>query len=182
MKKTLCLLSIVSLPAVLGAQTNPAPPTAAQQEIGLHAGRGYYRGSTRQVVYCDHVVVTNAQGRLSCERLTINLPPSEVADSHPTNAVAETNLDIIYIDKHGETNHLVADKGVYAYSVINGVTNQTFTFGPHATNTAAKFWFTGEPLVWDNIKGDFNFGTNVDLKLKQSAGSGTNGSPFNLMK
>jgi hypothetical protein len=182
MNKFVCLLSIVSVGAVLAAQINPAPP-AASGEIGLHAGRGHYYGSTRQVVYYDHVVVTNAQGRLSCERLTIYLPPSDAADSNPTNAVAETNLDIIYIDKHGETNHLVADKGVYAYSVINCVTNQTFTFGPHATNTAAKFWFTGEPLVWDNIKGDFDFGTNnIEMHIHGAAGGGTNGSPFNLMK
>jgi len=184
MKKILCFLSIAIAAAAVEAQTNPAPPTVSQREIGLHAGRGYYDGNARQVVYYDHVVITNAQGRLACERLTINLPPEGAVDSHPTNAVAETNLDIIYINNKGETNHLTADKGIYDYKVVNTVTNEIFTFTGHATNTGASYWFTGEPLVWDNIKGRFDFGRNVEIhsQVRATSDKGTNTSPLNFLK
>jgi lipopolysaccharide export system protein LptA len=129
-------------------------------------------------VYYDHVVVTNGQGRLSCERLTINLPPEGAADNHPTNAVAETNVDIIFVNNKGETNHTTCDKGIYDYHVVNAVTNETFFFTGHATNTMAQGWFTGEPLIWDNIKQTFDFGSDVDMHLKLR---GTNSS-FNLPK
>jgi hypothetical protein len=75
------------------------------------------------MVYFDHVVVTNAQERLSCERLTINLPPDGAADRNPTHVVAETHLDIIFVDNKGKTNHLTGDKGIFYYHVANGVTN-----------------------------------------------------------
>ncbi len=181
MKKIVCWLFILTLGAGLEAQTNPALPSVSRQEIGLHAGRGYYDGVAHQVVYYDHVVVTNAQGRLACERLTINLPPEDAKDSHPTNAVAETNLDIIYVSKKGETNHLTADKGIYDYQVVNALTNETFTFTGHATNTGATYWFTGEPLIWDNVKSRFDFGRNVEMHATGSE-NGTNKSPLNLMK
>jgi lipopolysaccharide export system protein LptA len=162
---------------------NPAKPKSSTQEIGLHAGRGYFDGNARQVVYFDHVVITNVQGRLACERLTINLPPADSSDSHPTNAVAETNLDIVFVDNKGVTNHLTADKGIYDYRVFHGVTNETLTFTGHATNTSADYWFTGEPLVWDNAKNNFDFGSHVDMHFKvTSTSSNSSSSPFNLQK
>lgn len=167
--------------ALGAAPTNAPQPGVSEQEIGLHAGHGYFDGNARVVVYFDHVVVTNAQGRLSCERLTINLPPSNVADGHPTNAVAETNVDLVFINNKGETNHLTCDRGIYRYFILNGVTNETLTFSGHATNTSAKGWFTGEPLTWDNIHNSFDFGSNVQMGA-HSSGSVSNGSPFNLLK
>jgi len=181
MKKICCWLAILSLGAEVWAQTNPVASTSStpQSDVGLHAGHAHYDGNARQVVYYDHVVVTNAQGRLSCERLTINL-----GDSHPTNAVAETNLDIIFVNNKGETNHLTCDKGIYDYSVVNAVTNETFTFSGHATNTMAQGWMSGEPLVWDNIKQTFNALDKVDVhfRTRPSSDKGTNNSPFNLLK
>lgn len=127
----------------------------------------------------DDVVLVNAQGRLACKRLTLHFPPEGSADSHPTNAVAETNLDIIFVNNKGETNHLTADKGVYDYRVLRGVTNEIFTFNGHVTNFTAKGWMTGEPLVWDNVKNSF-YGVNVEMHFQ--APTGTNGSPANLLK
>jgi lipopolysaccharide export system protein LptA len=183
MKKLVCLSTILNAGILLGTAGGATPPSVSEQEIGLHAGRGYFDGNTRQVVYYDHVVVTNAQGRLACERLTINLPPSGAADSHPTNAVAETNLDILYVDNKGQTNHLTADRGIYDYSVTKAATNETFTFSGHATNESPQAVFSGEPLVWDNIRNRFDFGSNMDMHIKVKSGSGgTNASPFNVLK
>lgn len=186
MKMIFCWFAILSLGAEIWAQTNPVASTSStpQQEIGLHAGHAHYDGNARQLVYYDHVVVTNAQGRLTCERLTINLPPESAADSHPTNAVAEINLDIIFVDNRGKTNHLTCDKGIYDYSVVNTITNETFTFTGHATNTMAEGWFSGEPLIWDNIKKTFDLNSQVDvhLKMRPASDKGTNNSPLNLLK
>jgi lipopolysaccharide export system protein LptA len=183
MKRFARLLAILNAGVLLGTAGSPPSPSPSEQEIGLHAGRGYFDGNARQVVYYDHVVVTNAQGRLACERLTINLPPAGAADSHPTNAVAETNLDIIFVDSKGQTNHLTADRGTYDYSVVNAVTNETFTFSGHATNDSPQAVFSGEPLVWDNIRNRFDFGRHVDMQIKVKSNSGgTNASPFNILK
>jgi lipopolysaccharide export system protein LptA len=182
MRKILCLSVVAFVATIVVAQTNTPAMPGVTQEIGLHAGRGYFDGNTRQVVYYNHVVVTNSQGRLACERLTIHLPPENAADSHPTNAVAETNLDIIFINNKGETNHLVADKGIYAYSVVHSVTNETFTFTGHATNYTAQGWFTGEPLVWNNTINNFDFGSGVDMHFKIRSSDTNNGPSFNLMK
>jgi lipopolysaccharide export system protein LptA len=179
MKKLLFLGMVFTMGAFAGAQTNSPAPAPAPQEIGLHADHFYYEGNARQIVYEGHVVVTNAQSRLSCGKLTINLPPAGAADNHPTNAVAETNLDIVYVDtKKGETNELTADKGVYDYSVVRGVTNELFTFTGHARLTSANGWMTAEPLKWDRVINHF-YGDNPVFQYKTRAGD-TNGSPFNL--
>lgn len=163
-------------------QTNAMPQSAASQEFGLTSDHGTFDGNTRQIVYYGHVVVTNAQLWLACERLTLNFPPQEAGD-HPTNAVAETNLDIIYIDSKGETNHLTCDKGVYDYGVVNGLTNETCTFTGHVTNRTDKGWITGEPMVWDNIRKVLHI-SNIQMlgKMSGTSGNDTNTSPFNLLK
>jgi len=85
------------------------------------------------------------------------------ADNHPTNAVAESNLVVFYVNHSHETNHLTADKGVYNYSVVEGITNENFTFTGHVTNiiTSAKkqepSWLTSDPLIWDVANNRFEF-------------------------
>lgn len=173
MKKYLYLLVCLPGVALAGTQTNSPAVPGVTQEIGLHSGRARFSGDTRQVVYWDHVVVTNWQGRLTCERLTIDLPSN--GDSQPTNAVAETNLDLVCFDKRGETNHTVADKGIYTYGVVNAITNKMLTFTGHVTNTTTKYWTTGEPITYNMITGDWDFGTNYEFHS-----IGTNSSPFNI--
>jgi len=178
MKKIFSIFFVVVVIALAG-MPGRTMPTPGSQDLDLKSGRAFFDGNARVVVFYDHVVVTNFQGRLACERLTVNLPPNDAADSHPTNAVAETNVDIIYVDNKGETNHLVADKGIYLYSVAHGVTNETFTFTGHASDTTAKYQVSGEPLVWNNISSNLDFGTNPHIV---GFGGGTNGSLLNLMK
>lgn len=162
------------------AQTSAVPHDPASREFGLTSDHFTFYGNTRQIVYYDHVVLTNAQLRGACERLTINLPPQDAGD-HPTNAVAETNLDVIYIDNKGKTNYLTADKGIYNYSVINGVTNEVCKFTGHVTNRTDQGWMTAEPLIYDVISGNIS-GDKIDIHGKLPAGNGTNASPFNLEK
>jgi lipopolysaccharide export system protein LptA len=169
MKRTLCLLLTLGVGALVWAQTEPAPPAASKSEVDLHAQHFYFDGNARQAVFYGQVQVTNSQGQLYCERLTINLPPQDAADSHPTNAVAETNVFIIIVNK-GETNHIASDKAIYDYGVHNGVTNETYTFTGHASNTniTQGWWVTGEPLIWDNIGGRIS-GSDTHIHFLQSA-------------
>jgi lipopolysaccharide export system protein LptA len=194
MKKFLILLSAVIVAAAIRAQTNgtaapkPANQKPAEQEIGVTSGRFVYDGNKRQVFYFDHVVVTNLQGKLTCERLTVDLAPEGATNSQPTNAVAETNVVIDFVDK-GDTNHVTCDKAVYVYSVVNAVTNNTITFIPTSPNKPAevqnsKGTMTGEPLVWNIVTGQFS-GTNFVMHFHAPAegGKGTNGSsPYNFLK
>jgi hypothetical protein len=77
----------------------------------------------------------------------------------------------VFVEK-GDTNHLTCDKAIYDFNVADGVTNETFTFTGHATNTSAKVWLTGDPLIWDNVKHEFS-GTDFETHFKQTA-AGTN--------
>jgi len=194
MKKFLILLSAVIVASAVWAQTNttavaapkPANQKPAEQEIGVTSGRFVYDGNKRQVIYSDHVVVTNLQGKLTCERLTIDLPPEGATNSQPTNAVAETNVVIDFVNK-GDTNHVTCDKAVYAYSVVNAVTNNTITFIPSPNNPAevqnAKGTMTGEPLIWNIVTQQFS-GVNpvMHFRVPADTGKGTNASPFNILK
>ena len=181
------ILSLALLLATSGgfavlAQVNPIAPAVAQSEIGVHSDHFVYAGNAHQLVYSDNVRATNSQGSLACERLTINLPSEGSTDSHPTNAMAETNVVVFFINK-GDTNQLTCDKAIYDYSVVQGVTNETFTFTGHATNSSEKFWITGEPLIWDNVRNSFS-GVNFETHFKSPARSDkdTNNSPLEILK
>lgn len=180
--KKICLLLLTGSCGLLWAQPNLPAPKSSDQEIGLDSRHFYYDGKVRQLVYYDNVVATNWEGRLTCERLVITLPPEGSAGSHPPSMVAETQVVIDFL-KNGETNHITADKAVYAYSAGEAVTNETITFSGHAKAENAKGWMTGEPLVWDNIADRFS-GTDFKTILKPAPHSdnGTNAGPFNLLK
>jgi hypothetical protein len=148
------------------------------QEVGLTSMHFLYDGAKQQVIYYDHVVATNAMGSLTCERLTINLPPEGSLDRQPTNAVAATNVVVVFV-KQDDTNHVTCDRAIYAYQVLKGTTNDTVTFlgspGHPARVENTKGWMTGEPLVWDNQNGNFSgVNTETHFKVPASAGNGTN--------
>jgi lipopolysaccharide export system protein LptA len=190
MKKFLLLLSLVSVALAVWAQTNvaalkPVEKKPADQNVDVISVHFVYDGSKHQMIYYDHVVVTNAQGQLTCERLTIDVGST---NSQPTNAVAETNV-IIDIVRNDDTNHVTCDKAVYTYTVVNAVTNDTITFigspDKPAKVTNSKGWMTGEPLVWDKLDGSFSgVDTETHFKAPDDTGKGTNApanaSPLNF--
>ena len=158
------------------------------QDVGLTSTHFRYDGAKQQVIYYDHVVVTNALGSLTCEHLTIDLPPEGSPDRQPTNAVAATNVVVIFI-KQADTNHITCDRAIYRYQVLKGATNDTITFLGSAGHPArvenAKGWMTGEPLVWDNLTGDFSgVNTETHFYVPKTTSDGTNPAatamPFNF--
>lgn len=162
--KIICVLFLAGSCGLLWAQTNAPASASSDREVGVDSKHFYYDGKARQLVYYDNVVATNWQGQLTCERLTILLPPEGSTNSHPANVVAETNVVVDFL-KNSDTNHITSDKAVYAYSVVDGVTNETVSFTGHARGENAKGWMTGEPLVWNNIANRFS-GTDFKSMLK----------------
>lgn len=158
--KTILLLLLAGSCGLVWAQTNLPAQKSPEQEVGVHSDHFYFDGKTRQLVYSGNVVATNWQGTLTCERLTIKLPPEGAADSHPTEIDAETNV-VVDFTKNGDTNHITSDRAIYAYGIVSAVTNETITFTGHAKAENAKGWMTGEPLVWDNMADRF---TGTDFK------------------
>ncbi len=173
--KTILILLLAGSCGLLSAQINSSVQGSPERDIGLHSGQFYYDGKSRQLVYYDNVTVTNWEGKLSCERLAILLPPEGSADNHPTSIVAETNV-VIDLLKNNDTNHITSDKAIYAYSVLNAVTNETITFTGHARGEDSRGWMTGEPLVWDNVANRFS-GTDFKTIIKPSPNSGDGANP-----
>jgi lipopolysaccharide export system protein LptA len=159
----------------LAASANPPP---GEQEVGVTAKHFFYDGSKQQVIFYDEVVATNAQGSLSCDRLTIDVTPEGSLDRQPTNAVAETNV-IINLVKQGDTNQITCERAIYIYQIVKGATNDTITFFGSATKPAkvenSKGSLTGEPLIWDNLTGNFSgVNTETHFKVPAQPATGTN--------
>jgi len=179
MKRTLLILAAGGALLAVGAAIAPAQNLIpGGQEVGLTSTHFFYDGANQQVIYSEKVVVTNAMGALTCEHLIINLPPEGALDRQPTNAVAATNVVLIFIKK-GDTNHVTCDRAIYAYQVLHGTTNDTTTFWGSAGHPArvenSKGWMTGEPLVWDNLNGNFSgVDTETHFKLPAAPSTGTN--------
>jgi hypothetical protein len=187
MRRLLVLLfaALVAMIAGFGrAQTNapaskpgaPLPMDTKIENLDIHSEHGYFNDPTRQMVYYSHVIVTYPGMKLTCERLTIDVPTV----GQPTNIVAETNVIVHYTDQKG-TNLLTSDKLIYSYHLVNGVTNELVTATGHAKLDNAQLWETGEPFIWDNVAKTLNV-TDPKTHFKQTPGGNTNGSPLNFMK
>lgn len=121
--------------AILALVTTNPPPKAAitnapaggrpAPEMILIESDGPFEAdlNSHWITYQDHVCVSNAQMKLTCEWLRSNMPQN---GEHVTNIVAETNV-VIDIINEGQMTRVTGDKGVYDYHVENGVTNETVT-------------------------------------------------------
>lgn len=207
MKKLFILLLAGCHCLLIQAQTNTPAGEKSKQDVGISSHSFYTIGNPlRQIVYRGSVCVTNAQGKLTCEILTLNMAPEGSADTRPTNIVAQTNVIIDYVKDtvktdfkyqvaDGKTNripflvtnstpyHITCDKLVNDYSVVKAVTNDLFTLTGHVIVTDPGGLMTGEPLIYDNVTGATT-GTDVHMIPNQSPGSSksTNASPFDILK
>lgn len=166
---------------VVRAQTNAPAQTTPEPKTEISSDTGHFDGIKNQMIYLGHVFVTdNVKAKLRCEQLTVDLPPDF---GHPTNIVAETDVVIDVMDEKGQTNHITADKAVYAYSVVNAVTNEMVKFtggNPTPKVENPQFTITGDPLVLNLVTKQFS-GVNYRTIFKQppTSGNGTN-SPIKL--
>ena len=117
--------------AILALVTTNHPPAATNSSAQSKKMEGPVRiNSTgpaefdlnnHWVTYSDHVIVTNAEVRMTCEWLMANIPQS---GEHITNIVARTNVVVDYTDDKGQKSHATGEKGVYSYDVEDGTTNE----------------------------------------------------------
>jgi lipopolysaccharide export system protein LptA len=186
--KMLCLLFLLASCGLLRAQTNAPAKAPAEQTIAIDSVHWYVDGISNQMVWYENVYVTdNQKTKLHCERLTVDVPQN---DDPLTNIVAETNV-VIDMVKDGHTNHITANRAVYAFSLSTNLvgiitTNQTVTFtggDPRPVVESPDGSITGDTLVYNVLTQTFG-GDNVRSKFKIKAGkdNGTNGSPFNFSK
>ncbi len=189
MRKFLLLLLAGSCGVAVWAQTNlPAPaaaPTLTEDGTGLSSEHLSFDG-VGKLIYFGNVWVTNAQGKLTCERLTIDLPKG--SGEHPTNVVAETNVVVDAQDKKGKPQHITADMATYSYHVVNMVTNEfiVFTNNPGSTNSPKfendQIWQTGDSITYDCLTKGIQI-ENPVTHIKQTHGAGgTNSSPLDFLK
>lgn len=108
------------------------------------------------ITYCDHVCVSNADVKLTCEWAKAIFPQNW---ERPTNIVAETNVVIDYIAQNGERTRATGEKVVDVYQVENGRTNDIVTMTGDALHKPrieqAKGYFTSDKFIWDRSNGKF---------------------------
>lgn len=136
-------------PALVGTATNgPTTIRAHNCEIHLKSGLGIYR---------EDVHVDNPQHKLTCELLTVEAPKLDVGKFN--RATAETNVVIDWTDPDGSTNHAIADKAVYTYTLTNTATagdahwetNAIVVLTGNPVVSSLKGRFEGDPIIWNRI-------------------------------
>ncbi len=148
--------------AILALVTTNHPPAATNSSAQSKQMQGPIRiDSTgpadfdlnnHWVTYSDHVIVTNAQFKMTCEWLMANMPQN---GEHLTNIVAKTNVVVDFTDEKGQKSHATGHKGVYFYHAENGVTNETITLtgtpGQKPKLDQAQGTLSGDSIIWNLI-------------------------------
>lgn len=109
-------------PAASSATNAPARP--AREKVTINSDVLQADFAHRVTTYQDHVSVTGDQWKMTCEWLMANLPEH---GEHITNIVAQTNVVGDFQDEKNQRWHVTGDLGVYAFHILNGVTNETVT-------------------------------------------------------
>jgi lipopolysaccharide export system protein LptA len=187
MKKLFILLLAGSGGLMVWAQTNiPAqkpgpkaePPPPRTYDLGADA-QDYSGDKTRLMVYAGNVWVTNLQGKLTCERLTVNLPFKN--GDHVTNAVAEISVVVDSLDKKGLPQRITSDKAIYTYELVGVLTNETILFTNNATFTNSELSETADSITYDLQTGGIH-GANPHMHFNATHSTGTNASPLDILK
>jgi lipopolysaccharide transport protein LptA len=136
--------------AMLRAQTNSIPPPKPRAPTQIFSDKVEMDVKDRSAIYSGNVRVEDPQMKMTCELLTARMITNSTKIE---SIVAERNVVIDGIDNKGETSHGTADKLVYTFKIMNGVTNETIelTGKPQLTNTMGGF--VGDPIKWDITSG-----------------------------
>lgn len=153
MKTFWTILVVAGCGVALLAQTNS--PGKLKRERGptlIDADSLEFKLDALNAVYSGNVKVNDPQMQLTCELLTARFITNDTR-LEIESIIAETNVVIDAIDWEGRTNHATADKLVYSYSVVGGITNQTLelTGKPKLMNPLGGL--TGEIIFVDLVKG-----------------------------
>lgn len=133
------------------AGTNHPAAARPRQKIAIHSEGPFQMDPNEHwITYQDHVSVTGNQWKMTCEWLMSDLPEH----GQPTNIVAQTNVVGDFIDFKNRKWHATGDKGVYAYHVQDGVTNETVTLTgnpPEIQEGQDTNTMTGDAIIYDLV-------------------------------
>ena len=133
-------------------ETNRPAASRQREKITIHSEGPYQMDlNAHWVTYQDHVRVTDKQMVMTCEWLLANLP---FHGEHITNIVAQTNVVGDFVDEKNQKWHVTGDKGVYAWHVQDGVTNETITLTgnpPQIEQGSSTNTMTGDAIIYNLI-------------------------------
>lgn len=160
------IIRIIALLALTGgltlrAQTNLVSRSATHIDSDTVV---FDMNTPRTAIYAGHVRVTDPQMKLTCAQLVVTLPDP---GQHISHIVAETNVVVDFHDAKGQTMHATGDQAIYAYSLQDGITNETVTLTGNAKVENPQSTLTGEPIVWDRINNRLT-ATNQNMIFRQS--------------
>lgn len=170
MKKCLLILFLLG-GGWLWAQTNAPIPTHPTE---VNSDKADFDLKHRRASYRGHVSVVDPRIKLTCELLVLDLPEN---GGHVSHVQAETNVVIDFTDEQTNKFHITSDKAVYAYKVVNAVTNETVTFTGNPIVTTAQGTIYSEPMVWDRADGQLHF---TNPRMISNQGLNNQGTGFSV--
>jgi lipopolysaccharide transport protein LptA len=145
-------LTSTNSPSAVAETNHPAASRPQRVKMTIHSDGPYQMDLNEHwVTYQDHVQVTEGQMTMKCEWLMANLPQGS---EHITNIVAQTNVVGDFTDEKNQRWHVTGDKGVYAYHVKDGVTNETVTLTgnpPEIQEGQDTNTMTGDAIIYDLV-------------------------------
>jgi lipopolysaccharide transport protein LptA len=164
------------------AASHAGSPTLSRGPMKIDSdGPANFDFNRHWATYCDNVVVSDAQMKLTCEWLGANLPQN---GERMTNIVAETNVIMDFVDEKGQQTRALGDKAVYYFHVEGGVTNETVTLTANPPGKPrieqAQNTMTGDVIVWDRTTDQVHVTGNFRGEYwNTNSASGTNkDNPF----
>ena len=160
---------------VIAAPSTNAPPRE-RPPIKIVSEHGVVDLNNRVVVYSGHVVITDPQMKLTCDRLTVTASTNHTQHIRPDSGVAEGNVRIVARDDKDRPINARSDKAIYSYAVVNSVTNETITLTGNVYVDSAMGKGTADPIVWDRINNTIHM-ENQDMQIQSPAKPDTNAPP-----
>jgi len=170
----------------LPAQKTPSAPPAPTL---IDSDSADFDMAAHRVQYLGHVVLTDPQVNLRCDRLVVDLPPS--GQQHPSRISAEstdTNV-VIDLEQEGKRYHITATNVLYTYSVMNfvansvtnSVTNDLITLTGDPVAQSGQDIIRGDRMVWDRGNGHMHvYNQHGTMQVPQNGQPGTNNLPIKL--
>jgi lipopolysaccharide transport protein LptA len=146
----------------LAVAQNSTNKTAVRQTI-IDSASADFDLNGGLAVYYGHVVVTDPQMKLECDRLVVFIPKQ---GERLNRIEAQTNVVIHFSDNHGANATATGALAVYRYVVQAGQTNETVTLTGYPQVESEQGTLTGDAITWDRANNKLS-ATNQRMKLKQ---------------
>ena len=157
--------------AVANGTTN-APPRE-HSPIRIISEQAVVDLNNRNLVYSGHVIVSDAQMKMTCDQLTVSASTNRSPALRPDGGIAEGHVIIVALDDKGRPINARSDKAIYSYKVANSVTNETVTLTGNVYYDFPWGKGTADPIVWDRINNTIHT-ENSDMQIQPETKDGTN--------